>query len=525
MRGKMPGAPLILGPFPGGINNRTDEASIQDSELNECVNFIYGIDGTLIGRYPITEGPVAGLDTITEALRVLGATVMYDTTFNTHAVVIASGENDGTWIYEAGLWEQVSTNKYEAFIAYGNQDNKLFFASDPDDPTDVGGVWAHGDTSITERSTTPAGSTMALHKERIWLAGDPEFPSRLHYTVVTPTGVNADWVVAEDGAGFIDVDPGNGQGIVAIKAFADAIVIFKDDSTYVLSYDGNIARGQLIQVNNDIGTENNLTVVEYQNILAVYHEGKVYAYGNGSFQCLNDKFRFLSDTAFVANYTDPISLSVINDFLLLRHYDKIYIYSFITGGWSEWETDFPVGNFVQLPVFVGDETKTFFITSIDQDDTNVYKMKQEWNTTDSEDFTCSVRTKVFNFDAPYAYKRLFWWGIEALTNMAVTGRASPVSATYIPTWGEVATHTWGEMALGSWGAPFTSMPDVVTGPIDENPGVINRRMYKFLKGLRFREISFTVELASDGTSTNGPPRLLSIVPILKSAEIVVKQVS
>jgi hypothetical protein len=251
----------------------------------------------------------------------------------------------------------------------------------------------------------------------------------------------------------------------------------------------------------------------------------MYAYANSNFQALNDKFRFLSDDAYVAIWTHPVSLSAIGDFILLRHYDKIFVYSFITGGWGEWTTEFPVGNFVQLPMFAGDETKTYFISSIDATEINVFRMYQTWNSTDTEDFVCFARTKVYSFDAPYVYKRLFWWGIEALTNLPLTGSAQPVSESYTPDWSEVLAYTWGDILLNTWGSMFSGIPDVVTGPIDAQQGNVYRRMYKFLKGLRFREISFRVDMVSDGSSTNGPPRLLSVVPVLKAAETVVKQVS
>lgn len=527
----MPGQPLVMGPFPGGINNRTDVASIDDTELVSCVNFIYGIDGTLVSRYPIVEGPETGLSGLASSLNLLGYTVMYSSVspfdVSVNSVCFGSNAQDGTWVLGNSIWSRISINEYLAFAAYGNTINRVFFPSNPYNSTEYGGWWKYGDSGITQVNNTPAGTTMALHKERLWIAGDTAFPSRLYYSGVTPDGSNKDWDQTE-GAGFIDVDPGNGQSIVNIKAFSDQIVIFKDDSTYVLSYDGTISRGQLVQVNNDIGTENNQTVVEYKNVLSVYHEGKVYAYANGSYTELNEKYRFISDSGYVATYTKPISLSTIGDALILRHYNKLFYYSFLTGGWCDWSTIYPVGNFVQQPVFVGDEVKTFLVSSILSTDKKVYQMKQTWGA-DTEDFVCSMTTKTYNFQTPYAYKRLFWWGIEAVSNLLVTAAASPISVTYSPTWGDVKgpvgnRHKWGSYLNNTWGNLLSSIPDVVT-TVDSPTGTTNRRMYKFLKSLRFRQISFKISMVSDGTSSNGPQRLISVIPFIAAKETVVKQVS
>lgn len=529
----MSGVPLVLGPFPGGINNRTDATGLDDTQLAQNVNFIYGIDGTLISRFPITELISTGLEGITAPLNLLGWTVMYTVqgaqkkAVSTHSVLFGSNSADGTYVYNNGVWTKISDDEYKTFVAYGNTDNQVFFPANTAESPETGGVWKYGDVSVTPVPATPAGSMMALHKERIWISGDPDKPSRLYYSIPVPLGDDGDWD-ENNGAGFIDVEPGNGQSNTALYAFSDSIVVFKHDSTYVMSYDGNISRGQLVQINPVIGAHNPNAVTPYKNVLAVYHEGKVYAYANGNYTELNEQFRLLSNPGFVASYTEPISLSTTGDSLVLRHYDKIFYYSFVSGGWGEWQTDFPVGKFWRRPQFLGDETGEFAVGSIDVNDPRVFYMKQRWNTVDTELFTCAAKTKTYHFDTPYAYKRLFWWGVEALTNMSITGAAQPISVNFIPTWGEMKNTppgTWGSFLDNTWGNLYSVRPDVITGPIDANAGANVRRMYKFLKGLRFRSISFAITMESDGTSTNGPQRLISIIPFINAKEIVVQQVS
>jgi hypothetical protein len=272
---------------------------------------------------------------------------------------------------------------------------------------------------------------------------------------------------------------------------------------------------------------NDQSVVAFKNLLFVYHEGRVYGYANGSFERINDTFRFISNPAYAAVYAEPISMSMCGDFLLVRHYDTFFVYSATVGAWGRWifTSSAPVGNFVKRPVFEGNDAQHYNISSCDLSDERLWEMDFDWNTTASESMVCSATTKVFDFGVPYAFKRLFWWGVDAVTNDAVGGLASPIIVNFVPTWGDVATNPWSFYLTKTWGSLVTVPPDVVSPPVDANSGATFRRIYKFLKGLRFRQISFTVTMVTDATSSNGPVRLNGIIPMVTAHEGVVQTVS
>lgn len=521
----MTGTPVVMNSFAGGIVNRTDEASLQDDEMQDCINFVYGVDGTLIGRPPICVRDDTGLEAITERMRLLHWTVLVqDKSF---FPVLIGSNNNGTYAYYGGVWNEISGVEVEDFVTYGNTNNLAFFPRNIHDLTLEGGTWAYGDAAIDHDSLTPPGNTMCVHKERIWIAGDPEFPSRLYYSKITPDGSNDDWeqTSSTTSSGFVDVAPGNGQGITKIIEYSDAIVIFKDDSTFILNYDGVVSRGQLVQVNNVIGAQNNQCVIEYENILFVYHQGKVYAFANGNFQQINKKLRFDGDPNFTSTLSETLLMSMVGDNLVVRNYENIYVYSTFTTGWVRWITDFPVGNFVQRPIFVGDEIPYFFVSSVDPDDTQVYDFHYTWTADRSEDMDCKLVTKIFDYGVPYAFKRLFWWGVDATTNLTLRGSAHPIVASFTPTWGDVDDYTWGDLSDNTWGSLLATPPDVISPDSDPGYGNQYRRFYKWLKGLRFRQIYFTVVMWADGSSNNGPVRLASIVPFITAHETVVKKAS
>ena len=49
----MPGAPIQVGPFIGGLNTFSDATAIADNELTVCENFELDLDGSLKSRPPI----------------------------------------------------------------------------------------------------------------------------------------------------------------------------------------------------------------------------------------------------------------------------------------------------------------------------------------------------------------------------------------------------------------------------------------------------------------------------------------
>ena len=107
--------------------------------------------------------------------------------------------------------------------------------------------------------------------------------------------------------------------------------------------------------------------------------------------------------------------------------------------------------------------------------------------------------------------------------MEIRNIASPISVSFSPTWGEVSAYDWGD--LHTWGSLLVDRPDVISPDYDADAGSTYRRIYKWLKGLRFRQIYFQVLMHANGTSSDGPVRLASIIPFITAHETVVKKAS
>lgn len=117
-----------------------------------------------------------------------------------------------------------------------------------------------------------------------------------------------------------------------------------------------------------------------------------------------------------------------------------------------------------------------------------------------EMFTCKLQTKNFNYQASSNYKRLFWWGVDALFQGEVTGTVTPVVYGSSVQWGQLRTgsKTWGSLLNFSWGQPQDGSISV-TDTQSTVGTTLGRKFIKFPKSLRFRQAYFTLEFPTDGT--------------------------
>jgi len=83
----------------------------------------------------------------------------------------------------------------------------------------------NGSTIETLGTNTPNGQFCAVYKNRLWMAGDPNNPSRLYYSQSLPNGPRGDWGGAD--SGFIDASPGDGDAIRGIYTYKNNLWVFK----------------------------------------------------------------------------------------------------------------------------------------------------------------------------------------------------------------------------------------------------------------------------------------------------------
>lgn len=112
-----------------------------------------------------------------------------------------------------------------------------------------------------------------VYKSRIYVSGDPAYPSRLFFSSVISSAGNITWAPTTD---YVDINPGDGEDNTALKRFSLELLFFKPNYIYRFRTSG-VDPDPLIK----IGTRSNESVVEGKRGLYFHHDTGFYRYSGG----------------------------------------------------------------------------------------------------------------------------------------------------------------------------------------------------------------------------------------------------
>lgn len=318
----MPGGnPLRLGPFVGGLNLGSDPTAIADAELVTLQNFNLDIDGSLVSRPPLLE--LEGHALFTERIVMLCEAV-----FSGVHYLIGSNSN-GVFSYLNGVWSTVTTTfRASCAVQYADQVYLVPFPGSGN----PGGKWSPTGGFVAV-AAIPQGGACAIHKERLFIVPGIAASTNTSRLQFTDAGNFDVWPAPN----FIDVGQGDGTSLVDITVYQDNILMFKNQSSYVLAYDIRPADAVVKRISETIGVDNQHCLLNYENQVYCLHNGWVYEIINLDFQRLNTKVPFVNDQTSPS----PLSaekefLALVGDRLIVRFFARVYVYGLRTRTWSEW---------------------------------------------------------------------------------------------------------------------------------------------------------------------------------------------
>lgn len=320
----MVGQPLRLGPFIGGLNTVSDATAIADAELVDLTNLELDIDGSLISRTPLIE--VNGHSTWTERIIMIGSGTFSGVTY------LFGSNTNGVYRFSAGAWVLI-TSTFKASVAI-QYNNKMWFVP-AIGHTGLGGNWDPTAGFVVD-ADIPVGSAAIIHKERLFIVPGIDATtngSRVKFSNVADFGT---WSASD----FFDIMPGDGANVIDITVYQDNILLFKAHSTFVFAYDVRPADAVVRHISLTIGVDRQHTMVNYENQVYIFHENWVYEIINYDFHRLNTKVPFVRDeTAPTPFSEEAIHLSLLEDRLICRFFNRIYVYGLRTRTWSEWSAN------------------------------------------------------------------------------------------------------------------------------------------------------------------------------------------
>lgn len=509
--------PLVIGPFAGGLNTYDDPTAVRDTELVECLNWDPGLEGSLRSRPPFQDLGTPMTLGATGNMTYLG--IFYGT--GNEFWVIASDGLNTTYSYHDGAWAVLtSTFSASAMVQF---DNKAWLLA-PVVSTNPGGYWSPSGGFVAD-SNMPKGETIVSHKSRLWVSpgkGNPN-GTRMYYSKVL--GQPNFWTTPS----FIDIGQGDGQDIVLISTYYNSLVIFRTQSIYSFSYTTDPAQGVVNLLVPGTGLSSKHCLISHENYLYFMYDEKAFQFVNNNAQQINLKVPFTASQK--AEITIPYSVSLFNNRAIFHYFDTMYVFSLRTRTWTKWKSTAhgAIGQLASPSGVLTDEAYAFPSRAVPAGGTRqarlLYITDRVTNAT--EDFTCEIRTKNYNYQLSSNFKRLFWWGVDAVFRGRLRGAAIPVVQTASVTWGRLYTAgvTWGTLlATGTWGRPSDISLDVLTDYSLTNSGP-SRKFVKMFKSLRFRQIYFTLIFDTDGSLGTAPVNLFTITAYVGTKETVVKTVS
>lgn len=518
----MPSKGIILGPFTGGANTASDPSAIGDNELSECINLELDLNGSLAARPPYVASATPSGNTV--GLRAIGNAV-----FGTESYVIFSN-SAGVWALRLSdsAWLSITSTNVDATTCVQYAD-KVWIVARPG-TSGNGGSWSPT-SSFSAVSAMPKGGACVIYKERMWITpgyDSTSNSSRLYFSNIANPGA---WTTSTD---YFDVAPGDGQKLIDLAVYSNNLIIFKEDSTYTLAYDTSPADAIMIKINSTIGASRQFCVVLYERSIFVLHGDKLYEIVNYNFSQVNTKFYFTATQKTPGTFTEDICVSLLAQRLVVRYFENTYVYGLLTQTWSQWisaDTSLQnIGPIVEQPNVRSTLTKRIFRAGCNKStQAHIISIKESHDSTTLEknssgtnvNIACRATTKIYDFGVGYVYKKMNFWGVEVITSKSITGTATPIVFGDVVTWGSLTTTSWD--TLGSWASPLTIDPSIST-TVGATVGSL-RRFIKFLKGLRFRQIKFKVEMTTDGSTLDGPCRLYTITVFAASRQHVSKSVS
>jgi hypothetical protein len=522
--------------FSGGLNNFWDPSSIAQNEVPFLQNLEFSPTGALSSRPPIAaldvEFPEADV-----FFNLLGYYIEEDGerfgvfTSPTKTYVYNLNTEDWTQIWDSPAADFV---QYQGYLIMCRINGAGAYWSPNGAPGyDVStGLWTITGSNTSVIATMPAGRGIELHQERLFLFGplNTATQSVMYWSNIAgevELFPGQDWRWWDANNGFTSVNSGDGQWITGLVSGYNEVTVFRNASTYRFTFSGLPENGTMAKIQEGIGAENQNCIAFYENGLMVLSGDQLYAYFNGNFTSLNDQRVRFEEKTGAANLKIRYAVSIIGSRAVVHFGGNLYVFQIKTNTWSIWSSSTEFARCIEAPTPSNNIGETRYALAVSGSATSpkwkLYEIvDHSHSTSGSEDIECILRTRIFDFETPNEWKRLYWWAADVMAAGAITAKVFPVSVFYAnATWDDVSLDFEGDQRFVAWDDPNASWDDptdtefqgIVT-EMDNGYTYRQRNSLKLDNGVRFRRVYFELYLECDGTIDTSPAQIFSITPMI-----------
>jgi hypothetical protein len=440
--------------------------------------------------------------------------------------LIGSDGLSSTYYFSGTAWVLI-TNTFAA-TSMAQFDNKAWLLA-PFGSTNPGGRWEPTGGFVAEPEM-PRGDTIVAYKFRLWVAGGRDAllnATTLYYSNTldqTPF-----WPTFSSTLNTVKIGSGDGQAIVRIAVYYNSLVIFRTNSIYSYQFLNDPGAGAISLLVPNIGLSDKKSLVAYENYIYFMYDEKGYEFVNNRAQQLNIKVPFVSGSRTGIDESQARAVSLFNDRIIFSYFNYLYVFGLRTRTWSVWTSTVqgPIGEIFTAVTDSDFEEAIMFSSAIVPSGSSRNAKTLHISDivgTDVENFVCTAQTKNYNYQSSSTYKRLFWWGVDAIFRGQVTATVTPITFNTSVTWAEMIQYTWASVGANDWNQAAYPGADVQTVR-NTSGGAALRKFVKFLKALRFRQVHYRLEFETDGSSTSAPVRLFSLMTYVRAHQRVSKTVT
>jgi hypothetical protein len=522
--------------FSGGLNNYWDPSAIAENEVPFLQNLEFSPTGALSSRPPIIDIEVAFPEE-DEFFNLLGYYIeedgdrfgVFTSTTKTYIYNIATEAWTQIWTFPAADFVQ-----YQGYIIMCRINGAGAYWGPSGAPGYDGstGLWTVAGSNTSTIATMPAGRGIELHQERLFLFGpiNSATQSVMYWSNISgevEAFPGQDWRWWDTNNGFTSVNGGDGQWITGLVSGYNEIGVFRNASTYRFTFSGLPEDGVMAKVQEGIGAENQNCIARYENGLLVLSGDQLYAYYNGNFTSLNDQKVRFEEQPSSGTLKIRYAVSILGSRAIVNFGGTLYVFQLKTNTWSIWKSDTEFAKCIEIPSPSNNigETKTALALSGSATSTKwkLYEIVDySYSSTGSENIECILRTRIFDFNTPNEWKRLYWWAADVTAAGNITAIVVPASLSYsFATWDDVSLDFVGDDKFVVWDDPdadWDNPTDVefrgVTTEIDNGYTYKQRNSLKLDNGVRFRRVYFELYLECDGTTVTSPAQIFSITPMI-----------
>lgn len=210
--------------FKDGViqDSIVDEILLPQGAVNEAINVHFDRIGSVQLRPGLTL-----VGSQISANTVLGLHQFLDEGTGTYSQLLTA-VNNNVYYLNSSTWTSILSGQTASKTRFMNFLDYVWLTNG----TDTMKTWNGNPASAfgtTNTNSAPAAKFIENFKSRAWAANTTSYPSRLWYSSI-PSGGLTTWTGTD--TGYIDISPGDGEDITAIKRFARVLLVFKNNYIY-----------------------------------------------------------------------------------------------------------------------------------------------------------------------------------------------------------------------------------------------------------------------------------------------------